>query len=117
MSEGIDPEVNNLNSRIYLDLLEERRERAFIVSEAHKQRVASYHNRRVRARQFKVEDLVLRRADIGKSSSRTGKLGPNWKETYQISEVTTKEAYRIKDMQGRELPRYWNSDCMRKFYQ
>ena len=77
VSEGIDLEVNNLNSRICLDLLEERRERAFIVSEARKQRVASYHNRRVRAKQFKVGDLVLRRADIGKGSSGPGKLGPN----------------------------------------
>ena len=34
VSEEIDPEVNNLNTRIYLDLLEERRERASIVSEA-----------------------------------------------------------------------------------
>ena len=30
----IDPDVNNLNSRICLDLLEERRDRASIVSEA-----------------------------------------------------------------------------------
>ena len=117
VSGGIDPEVNNLNSRICLDLLEERREQASIVSEAQKRRAASYHNRRVRAKQFKVGDLVLRRADIGKGSSGTGKLGPNWEGPYQISEVTTKGAYRIKDMQGKELPRYWNSDCMRKYYQ
>ena len=43
----IDPEVNNLNNWICLDLLEERRERASIVSEAQKQRAAGYHNRRV----------------------------------------------------------------------
>ena len=117
VSEGVDPEVNNLNSRICLDLLEERREQASLVSEAQKRRAASYHNRRVRAKQFKVGDLVLRRADIGKGSSGTGKLGPNWEGPYQISEVTTKGAYRIKNMQGKELPRYWNSDCMRKYYQ
>ena len=34
VSGDIDPEVNNLNTRICLDLLEERRERASIVSEA-----------------------------------------------------------------------------------
>ena len=34
VSGGIDPEVNNLNSQICLDLLEERKERASIVSEA-----------------------------------------------------------------------------------
>ena len=117
VSGSIDPEVNNLNTRICLDLLEERREQASIVSEAQRQKAAGYHNRRVRAKQFKIGDLVLRRADIGKGSSGTGKLGPNWEGPYQISEITTKRAYRIKDMQGKELPRYWNSDCMRKYYQ
>ena len=60
---------------------------------------------------------MLKRADIGKGSSRTGKLGPNWEGSYQITETTTKGAYRIKDMQGKELPRYWNSDSLRKYYQ
>ena len=34
VSEDIDPKVNNLNTQIFLDLLEEIRERASIVSEA-----------------------------------------------------------------------------------
>ena len=117
VSGGINPEVNNLNAQICLDLLEERRERASIVSEAQRQKAAGYHNRRVRTKQFKIRDLVVRRADIGKSSSGTGKLGPNWEGPYQGSEATTKGAYKIKDMQGKEFPRYWNSDSMRKYYQ
>ena len=60
---------------------------------------------------------MLRRADIGKDSSGTGKLGPNWEGPYQIIEITTKRAYRIKDMEGKELPRYWNADSLRKYYQ
>ena len=71
VSEGVDPEVNNLNSRIYLDLLEERREQASLVLEAQKRRAASYHNRRVRAKQFKVGDLVLRRHLYRQSSDGT----------------------------------------------
>ena len=85
--------------------------------EAQRQKVAGYHNRRVRAKQFKIGDLVLRRAYIGKGSSGTGKLGPNWEGPYQIFETTTKGAYKIKDMQEKELSRYWNSDSMRKYYQ
>ena len=77
VSGDIDPEVNNLNTRICLDLLEERRERASIVSKAQKQRATGYHNRRVRLKQFQVRDLVLRRADIRKDSSGTCKLGSN----------------------------------------
>ena len=77
VSRDVDPKVNNLNTRICLDLLEERREQASIVSEAQKHRASGYHNRRIQPRKFKVRDLVLRRADIGKGSSGTGKLGPN----------------------------------------
>ena len=106
VSGDIDPEVNNLNTRIFLDFLEERREQASIVSEAQRQKATGYHNRRVRTKQFKIGELVLRRADIGKGSSETSKLGPNWEGPYQISEVTIKGAYRIKDMQEKELPRY-----------
>ena len=117
VSGDIDPEVNNLKTRICLDLLEERRERASIVSETQRQRAARYHNRRVRTRQFKIGDLVLRKADIGKGSSEIGKLGPNWEGPYQISETTTKGTYRIKEMQGKKLLRYWKSDSLRKYYQ
>ena len=60
---------------------------------------------------------MLRKADIRKGNSGTGKFGPNWEGPYQISEAITKGVYRIKDMQGKELPRYWNSDSMRKYYQ
>ena len=98
-------------------MLEERRERASIVSEAQRQKAVGYHNMRVRIKQFKIGDLVMRRADIGKGSSVTGKLGPSWEGPYQISEATTKGAYRIKDMQGKEVPRYWNADSIRKYYQ
>ena len=34
VSRDLDPDINNLNARICLDLLEERKERASIVSEA-----------------------------------------------------------------------------------
>lgn len=48
--EGINPEVNNLNSQICLDLLEERWEQAAIVSEAQKLKIAGYHNKHVQAK-------------------------------------------------------------------
>ena len=60
---------------------------------------------------------MLRRADIGKGSCGTSKLGPNWEGPYQVTEITTKGAYKIKDMQGKELSRYWNSNSLKKYYQ
>ena len=97
----LDLDINNLNARICLDLLEERRDQASIVVEAQKQRIAGYYNRHVQSRQFKVGDLVLRRADIGKGNSKTSKLGPNWEGPYQVTEKTIKGVYKIKDLQGK----------------
>ena len=84
VSRKLDPDINNLNARICLDLLEEWRERASIVLEAHRQKVAGYHNKHVRPTQFKVKDLVLIRADISKGNSRIGMLEPNWEGSYQV---------------------------------
>ena len=83
VSGDIDPRVNNLNTRICLDLLEKRRERALIVSEAQKQRAAGYHNRRVRPRQFKVGDLVLKGQTLGK-------VAPKWANSDQIRNALIK---------------------------
>ena len=95
--EDLDQEINNINARIWLDLLEEKREQASIVAEAQMQKIREYHNKHVWPKQFKVEDLILRRADIGKGCFRIGKLWPNWEGPYQIIEKTIKGAYKIKD--------------------
>ena len=58
----------------------------------------------------------MRRADIGKGSLGTSKLRPNWEGPYQVIEKTSKGAYKIKDVRGKELPHYWYVYSLRKYY-
>ncbi|XP_071728231.1 uncharacterized protein [Rutidosis leptorrhynchoides] len=60
-----------------LNYAEERREMAAIREAANKQRIAKYYDKRVRARTYKVGDLVWRDNQASRAQN-TGKLGPNW---------------------------------------
>ncbi|GKV31333.1 hypothetical protein SLEP1_g40029 [Rubroshorea leprosula] len=61
-----------------LDLVEEVREMSRIRNMAHQSRVARFYNKRVRARQFQVGDLVLPKAGLTNAYSHMGKLALNW---------------------------------------
>ncbi|XP_050211411.1 uncharacterized protein LOC126661601 [Mercurialis annua] len=81
-----DEAKNEEEQKLCLDLLEERREQAALRIEAYKQRMAKYHNKRVKPLSFQVGDLVLRRADIAKGNAGVGKLEPNWEGPYRVTE-------------------------------
>ena len=48
-------------------------------------RMAKHYNFRVRHRDFKVEDLVLRKVMGAARDPTQGKLGPNWERPYRIT--------------------------------
>ncbi|GKU88970.1 hypothetical protein SLEP1_g3175 [Rubroshorea leprosula] len=60
-----------------LDLLDEVKEEARLRTLVYKQKIANFYNKRVRARTFKVGDLVLRKAGLTRFKTRFGKLAPN----------------------------------------
>lgn len=57
-----------------LDLLEERRADVKIRATASKRKTEQYFNRRIRARSFKVGDVVIKGAGV--TTAAEGKLGP-----------------------------------------
>ncbi|GJT49901.1 hypothetical protein Tco_0976058 [Tanacetum coccineum] len=75
--------TNDDERRIDLDILEERREQAAI------------------------RDFVYR-ANHASHAEDTGKLGPKWEGPYEVTEALGKGAYKLRNMEGRELPRTWN---------
>ncbi|GKV25935.1 hypothetical protein SLEP1_g35307 [Rubroshorea leprosula] len=77
-SDRHDDQNNEQLLRENLDLVEEIREMSRIRNMAHQSRVAKFYNKRVRARQFQVGDLVLRKAGLTNTHSHMGKLAPNW---------------------------------------
>ena len=82
-----DPNLKEDNIRTNLDLQKEVRDEASIRVVARQRQVAQYYNKRVRHRQFREGDLVLRKCQASKLSTEQKKLSSNWEGPYLISTV------------------------------
>jgi hypothetical protein len=58
----------------------------------------------------------MRRASIGNRNARDGKLKANWEGPYRIKKATTKGAYHLETLQGKELPRTFNVADLLQYY-
>ncbi|GKB60585.1 hypothetical protein Tco_0916771 [Tanacetum coccineum] len=96
--------TNDDERRIDLDLLEERREQAAIREEKAKLKMKGHYDAKVRGVSFRPGDFVYRANDASHAED-TGKLGPKWEGPYEVTEALGKGAYKLRDMEGRELPR------------
>ncbi|GKC95734.1 reverse transcriptase domain-containing protein [Tanacetum coccineum] len=100
----VDLVQNNEALEINLDLLEEKREQAAIREAKSKAKIEKYYNSKVRSTSFKPGDLVYRNNDASHAED-TGKLGPKWEGPYEVTEALGKGAYKLRDRDGRQLPR------------
>ncbi|GJU28981.1 reverse transcriptase domain-containing protein [Tanacetum coccineum] len=107
--------TNDDERRIDLDILEERREQAAIREEKAKLQMKGYYDAKVRGVSFRPGDFVYRANDASHVED-TGKLGPKWEGPYEVTEALGKGAYKLRDMDGRELPRTWNICNLKKCY-
>ncbi|GJS64615.1 hypothetical protein Tco_0679179 [Tanacetum coccineum] len=107
--------TNDDERRIDLDILEERREQAAIREEKAKLKMKAYYDAKVRGVSFRPGDFVYRANDASHAED-TGKLGPKWEGPYEVTEALGKGAYKLRDMDGRELPRTWNICNLKKCY-
>ncbi|XP_057744670.1 uncharacterized protein LOC130962479 [Arachis stenosperma] len=98
------------------DLIDEAREMAHLTETALKQRIALRYNTKVLKREFGPNDLVLRRNDIGPPTPGEGKLAANWEGPYRVKKVMGKGAFKLERLDGKEVPRTWNADNLRRFY-
>ncbi|XP_074326764.1 uncharacterized protein LOC141664709 [Apium graveolens] len=77
--ENYDLNNNEINHRLYLDLLEEVRENSQLKLAAYQQRTMKYFDKKVRARPLRVGDLVLRRMMPNMRTPGHGVFGANGK--------------------------------------
>jgi len=106
-------DLNEQGVRANLDTLEEVRELARITGEAVKQRVERRYRTKVIPRDFKVNNLVLRRAHITEVEH---KLSPKWIGPFRIKEVLPGGAYRVGTLDGATIPRTWNAANLRFYF-
>ncbi|GJX27594.1 reverse transcriptase domain-containing protein [Tanacetum coccineum] len=111
----VDIAENDEALEINLDLIEEKREQAAIREAKSKRQMEKYYNNKVRNTSFKPGDLVYRSNDASRVED-TGKLGPKWEGPYEVTEALGKGSYKLKDRNGKEVPRTWNVHNLKKCY-
>ncbi|GJS63020.1 hypothetical protein Tco_0677584 [Tanacetum coccineum] len=111
----VDLVQNNEALEVNLDLLEEKREQAAIREAKSKAKMEKYYNSKVQSTSFKPEDLVYHNNDASRAEDK-GKLGPKWEGPYEVTEALGKGAYRLRDRDGKQLPRTWNVSNLKKCY-
>jgi len=77
-------EDSNEERRMNLDLLDEVREEAWVKAEVVKRRVERKYNSKIRQRQFRDGDLVMRKAH---QYEMENKLSPKWTGPFRITEA------------------------------
>ena len=103
--------------RLQLDLVDKVRVTTEQRLVRYQDRMAKHYNSRVRHRDFRVGDLVLRKVMGAARDPTQGKLGPNWEGSYRITSWQRKDAYHLETLDGWKLPHPWNTKHLRKYYQ
>ncbi|GJW35068.1 hypothetical protein Tco_0057988 [Tanacetum coccineum] len=111
----VDVVYNEEELQLNLDLLEERRERAAIREAKAKLKMTKYYNARVRGVTFRPGDFVYRSNNASHAVDE-GKLSPKWEGPYEITEALGDGAYKLRSMDGTDLPRTWNIANLKKCY-
>ena len=115
-NEYLDEVTNHQRRNEKLDFLFKIREQAHLRNEKHKALIAQTTNKRVKARNFPEGTLILRRADGPRRAHEEAKLAPNWEGPFRVKKDLSNGAYKLKTIDGRLIPRTWNSTHLRSYY-
>ncbi|PKU60276.1 hypothetical protein MA16_Dca027859 [Dendrobium catenatum] len=115
--QTFDSNANDEKLRHNLDLLLEVRAGIILKVAAYHQRVARHYNRRMKPRHISVGDLVLRSIEAACKGPQRNKLSPLWEGPYLVAAMVKPGTFKLKDAEGKMLPRTWNIDNLRKYYQ
>ena len=83
----------------------------------YKEAMATYYDKKVKVRRFDIGDLVLRKVSQATKDPSQGKLGPAWEGPYEVIHHSREGSYYLKTLDGQELPRLWNREHLKRYYQ
>ena len=98
-----------------LNLIEEKRITVLCHGQLYQKRMKQTFDKKVRPREFKEGDLVLKRILSFQPDSR-GKWTPNYEGPYVVKRVFSGGAMTLTTMDGDEFPRPANSDAIKKYF-
>jgi hypothetical protein len=72
-----------------------------------------WRDRKVKLKNIEPGHLVLRRVA---NPETAGKLQLKWEGPFLVVSSSRPGFYRLKDMDGNDIPRSWNADELRRYY-
>jgi hypothetical protein len=72
-----------------------------------------WRDKKVRLKSIKPGHLVLRKVA---NPDTVGKLQVKWEGPFLVVSSSRPDSYRLKDMDGNDIPRSWNADELRRYY-
>ena len=115
--ETYNQEENFALQRYKLDLLKEKLDLVALKIASYKRQFEKYFNSKVKEMRFKECDLVLRKINSNTKEISARVLGLNWEGPYIIKEVVRPGTYKLKWSDGSLVPRTWNAEHLRPYYQ
>ena len=91
----IDWDQNAAQLRLAQDQSEERQRQATVQIAAYQQVKAAHTNKKVKAREFQIGDLVLKHVIRSIEVKNVGKLGANWEGPYTVVAKGGKGSYTV----------------------
>jgi hypothetical protein len=103
------------NNYDQLNLIDEKRMTALCHGQLYQQRIKKAFDKKVRPREFKEGDLVLKKILPVHKDSR-GKWTPNYEGPYVVKRAYSGGALFLTTMDGEELIHPVNSDAVKRYY-
>ena len=79
--------------------------------------MAKHYNSKVKHRDFKIGDLILRMVMGATRDPTQGKLDPSWEGPYRITSWQRKGTYHLEILDEQKLHHPWNTEHLQKYYQ
>src|SRR5699024_3723136 len=95
------------------DIIEGTRLQAIEHINKYQAETVKWHDRKVRLKNIKPGHLVLRRVA---NPYTVGKLQLKWEGPFLVVSSSRPGSYRLKDMDGNDIPRSWNVDELQRYY-
>ncbi|CAO2190587.1 unnamed protein product [Urochloa humidicola] len=95
------------------DLTEETRLAAVENLERYRRETAAWRNKRIKVREFKEGQLVLRRR---RNADTLGKFESKWEGPFVVTATHRSGSYRLMTPSGDEDPHTWNADRLIRYF-
>ena len=106
-------EISDEDIKPTIDIIEALKTQASINLGKYQEETRRWCNKKVRPREIKEGDLILRRIP---KSKQQGKMHSKWERPFLVASMARPEACRLRTLEGVEEPYSWNKDMLQRYF-